>query len=102
MAAKQNSGSHGTGLFFNLYGKTHNAGSLLAWAWGGARATAKEPSSSTHYNHASRSPFHKNPAPDLIKVIPSHGTYSRALIGFTNWEEVIINYTSFYVAADGA
>ncbi|KAH7412431.1 hypothetical protein BKA64DRAFT_328903 [Cadophora sp. MPI-SDFR-AT-0126] len=37
MAAQQSSGSHGTGLFFNLYGKSHSAGALIAWAWGVSR-----------------------------------------------------------------
>ncbi|RDL29972.1 Uncharacterized protein BP5553_10599 [Venustampulla echinocandica] len=37
MAAQQNKGSHGTGMFFDLYGKDHNAGALIAWAWGVSR-----------------------------------------------------------------
>lgn len=37
IAAQQSSASHGTGLFFNLYGKSHNAGAMLVWAWGVSR-----------------------------------------------------------------
>ncbi|KAL2076262.1 hypothetical protein VTL71DRAFT_1205 [Oculimacula yallundae] len=37
MAAQSSSASHGTGLFFDLYGKSHSAGALIAWAWGVGR-----------------------------------------------------------------
>jgi len=37
MAAEQSPSSHGTGLFFNLYGSSANAGALIAWAWGVSR-----------------------------------------------------------------
>jgi hypothetical protein len=37
MAAQQNSASHGTGLFFNLYGSSMNTGATTAWAWGVSR-----------------------------------------------------------------
>jgi len=37
MAAQQNSASHGTGHFFDLYGSTANAGAMAAWAWGVSR-----------------------------------------------------------------
>lgn len=37
MAAQQSSSSHGTGLFFDLYGKSANTGALLAWGWGVSR-----------------------------------------------------------------
>jgi len=37
MAAQQNSASHGTGLFFNLYGKSMNTGATTAWGWGVSR-----------------------------------------------------------------
>ncbi|OIW27834.1 hypothetical protein CONLIGDRAFT_705759 [Coniochaeta ligniaria NRRL 30616] len=32
-AAQQNSGSHGSGWFFDLHGKSHSAGATTAWAW---------------------------------------------------------------------
>jgi hypothetical protein len=37
MAAQQSKSSHGTGLFFNLYGSTATAGATTAWAWGVSR-----------------------------------------------------------------
>lgn len=37
MAAQQSSSSHGTGLFFNLYGSSASAGATTAWAWGVSR-----------------------------------------------------------------
>ncbi|KAJ3563523.1 hypothetical protein NP233_g8894 [Leucocoprinus birnbaumii] len=37
MAAQVNSGSHGTGKFFQLYGTSHSAGAMIAWAWGISR-----------------------------------------------------------------
>ncbi|KAE8443038.1 hypothetical protein EG329_002432 [Mollisiaceae sp. DMI_Dod_QoI] len=37
MAAQQNKNSHGTGLFFNLYGSSATAGATTAWAWGVSR-----------------------------------------------------------------
>jgi len=37
MAAQDNSGSRGKGLFYNLYGSGHSASSMVAWAWGVAR-----------------------------------------------------------------
>lgn len=33
-AAQQSSASHGTGKFFTLFGSSHSAGALTAWAWG--------------------------------------------------------------------
>jgi hypothetical protein len=37
IAAQQNANSHGTGKFFQLYGSSHSAGAILAWAWGVSR-----------------------------------------------------------------
>lgn len=37
MAAQQSKSSHGTGLFFNLYGSSATAGATTAWAWGVSR-----------------------------------------------------------------
>ena len=37
MAAQDNTASRGKGLFYNLYGSTHNAGAVTAWAWGVSR-----------------------------------------------------------------
>ncbi|PQE08290.1 carbohydrate esterase family 15 protein [Rutstroemia sp. NJR-2017a BVV2] len=34
MAQQTDSSSRGKGLFYNLYGSSHSAGALLAWAWG--------------------------------------------------------------------
>lgn len=34
VAAQVNSGSRGTGIFYELHGRTHKAGALMAWAWG--------------------------------------------------------------------
>lgn len=34
MAAQQNTGSRGQGKFYNLYGNTHTASAMMAWAWG--------------------------------------------------------------------
>lgn len=33
-AAQVSNASHGTGLFFQLFGANHSAGALTAWAWG--------------------------------------------------------------------
>lgn len=33
-AEQKGSSSHGQGVFFDLFGKDHNAGALAAWAWG--------------------------------------------------------------------
>ena len=37
IAEQQGSQSYGKGLFFDLYGATHSAGALVAWAWGVSR-----------------------------------------------------------------
>lgn len=37
MAQQMNPSSHGSGLFFDLYGRDHSAGALTAWAWGVGR-----------------------------------------------------------------
>ncbi|CZR68890.1 related to extracelular cellulose binding protein (Cip2) [Phialocephala subalpina] len=37
MAAQQSKSSHGTGLFFTLYGSSATAGATTAWAWGVSR-----------------------------------------------------------------
>jgi hypothetical protein len=37
IAAQQNSNSHGTGKFFDLFGKSATAGALTGWAWGVSR-----------------------------------------------------------------
>jgi len=37
VAAQQSKSSHGTGKFFDVYGKDANAGALTAWAWGVSR-----------------------------------------------------------------
>ncbi|KAM3068924.1 carbohydrate-binding module 1 [Clarireedia jacksonii] len=34
MAQQTDASSRGKGLFYNLYGSSHSAGALLAWAWG--------------------------------------------------------------------
>jgi hypothetical protein len=34
MAAQSDSSSRGQGLFYNLYGSSHSAGAMMAWAWG--------------------------------------------------------------------
>lgn len=34
MAAQTNTGSRGQGKFYNLYGNTHSASAMMAWAWG--------------------------------------------------------------------
>lgn len=34
IGAQSGANSRGTGLFYDLYGKNHSAGSLMAWAWG--------------------------------------------------------------------
>ena len=84
MAAQQKSASHGTGVFFELYGSSMNTGATTAWAWGVSRlidaletqqqltstpiASAclaspvmeSEPSSSALSMNVSLSPSHKN------------------------------------------
>ncbi|KAB5540585.1 hypothetical protein GE09DRAFT_969860 [Coniochaeta sp. 2T2.1] len=37
MAAQQDGSSRGKGKFYDLYGSSHNAGALTAWAWGVSR-----------------------------------------------------------------
>lgn len=37
LAAQQNAQSRGQGLFYELYGKEHGAGAMMAWAWGISR-----------------------------------------------------------------
>lgn len=37
IAAQQNTGSRGQGKFYNLYGSTHSASAMMAWAWGVSR-----------------------------------------------------------------
>ncbi|TVY84205.1 4-O-methyl-glucuronoyl methylesterase [Lachnellula suecica] len=37
VAAQVGSSSRGSGLFYDVYGKSHNAGALTAWAWGVSR-----------------------------------------------------------------
>lgn len=37
IAAQENSGSRGRGKFYTLYGASHSAGAMTAWAWGVAR-----------------------------------------------------------------
>ncbi|KAG9233579.1 hypothetical protein BJ875DRAFT_442119 [Amylocarpus encephaloides] len=37
IAAQQGSGSRGSGKFYDLYGRNHNAGATTAWAWGVSR-----------------------------------------------------------------
>jgi hypothetical protein len=37
MGSQASSGSRGQGLFYNLYGSSHSAGALMAWAWGVGR-----------------------------------------------------------------
>ncbi|KAJ2905893.1 4-O-methyl-glucuronoyl methylesterase [Zalerion maritima] len=37
MAAQMSPSSHGSGLFFDLYGSGHSAGALTAWSWGVSR-----------------------------------------------------------------
>ncbi|KAG6879291.1 carbohydrate-binding module 1 [Termitomyces sp. T32_za158] len=37
MAAQVNGGSRGQGKFYTLYGSTHSAGAMTAWAWGVSR-----------------------------------------------------------------
>jgi hypothetical protein len=37
IAAQQDSGSRGNGKFYTLYGSSHSAGALMAWAWGVSR-----------------------------------------------------------------
>lgn len=37
VAAQASSSSRGTGKFYDVYGKSHNAGALTAWAWGVSR-----------------------------------------------------------------
>jgi hypothetical protein len=37
MAQQVNAGSRGKGKFYNLYGSTHSAGAMMAWAWGVSR-----------------------------------------------------------------
>jgi hypothetical protein len=37
LAAQQNGQSRGQGLFYQLYGKDHGAGAMMAWAWGVSR-----------------------------------------------------------------
>lgn len=37
MAAQQGSGSRGSGKFYTLFGSSHSAGALTAWAWGVGR-----------------------------------------------------------------
>ncbi|MEO8179180.1 MAG: dockerin-like protein [Deltaproteobacteria bacterium] len=37
MGAQAGGGSRGTGTFFDLYGNTHTASSMVAWAWGVSR-----------------------------------------------------------------
>ena len=37
IAAQQSQSSRGSGLFYNLYGSSHSAGALMAWAWGVGR-----------------------------------------------------------------
>ncbi|KAH8597862.1 Glucuronoyl esterase catalytic domain from Hypocrea Jecorina [Bisporella sp. PMI_857] len=47
IAAQQGSGSRGQGKFYTLFGSSHSAGALTAWAWGVARvidALEKTPS----------------------------------------------------------
>lgn len=34
LGAQSGAGSRGTGKFYDLYGRNHSAGSLMAWAWG--------------------------------------------------------------------
>jgi GH35 family endo-1,4-beta-xylanase len=34
IAAQMNTGSRGQGKFYNIYGRNHSAGALIAWAWG--------------------------------------------------------------------
>ncbi|KAL6874339.1 4-O-methyl-glucuronoyl methylesterase [Trichoderma longibrachiatum] len=37
IAAQVNTGSRGQGKFYDLYGKSHSAGAMTAWAWGVSR-----------------------------------------------------------------
>ena len=37
IAAQQDGSSHGRGKFYDLFGSSHNAGALTAWAWGVSR-----------------------------------------------------------------
>jgi hypothetical protein len=37
MGAQNGGGSRGTGTFYDLYGAAHEAGSMMAWAWGVSR-----------------------------------------------------------------
>lgn len=37
MASQASSGSRGQGKFYQLYGSSHSAGALMAWAWGVSR-----------------------------------------------------------------
>src|SRR5262249_41259061 len=37
LAAQTDASSRGHGLFYDLYGNTHPAGSMMAWAWGISR-----------------------------------------------------------------
>jgi hypothetical protein len=37
MGAQNGGGSRGTGIFYDLYGNTHPASSMIAWAWGVSR-----------------------------------------------------------------
>jgi hypothetical protein len=37
IAAQQDKGSRGSGKFYTLYGSSHSAGALIAWAWGVSR-----------------------------------------------------------------
>ncbi|KAL1643648.1 carbohydrate-binding module 1 [Diplodia intermedia] len=37
VAAQQSTGSRGQGKFYNLYGSSHSAGAMTAWAWGVSR-----------------------------------------------------------------
>lgn len=37
MAAQQDKSSRGKGKFYNLYGASHSAGAMSAWAWGVSR-----------------------------------------------------------------
>jgi hypothetical protein len=37
IAAQQSSSSRGSGKFYTLYGSSHSAGALMAWAWGVSR-----------------------------------------------------------------
>jgi hypothetical protein len=37
VAEQQDGGSRGKGLFYDLYGATHEAGAMIAWAWGVGR-----------------------------------------------------------------